>query len=268
MARVEVNGGAVDVHEQGSGPAFFLIHGAGSDGGMWAEDAAWLAESWRFITYDRRGYQGSSESPRDWAAHTDDAIALLEKLDAAPAVVAGYSAGAMAALGVCVQRPELVERLVLIDPVVHPRKSMTPGLAATFVRMQLARRVRGAEAGMRVWMPYVTSHSTGGSLWTSGRMRPERRERVLGNGEGVFADLGSRESPALTEEAIRAIDKPVAIIGAGLSPSFIKRSIERLRELLPRAEFAEVAEAGHVLAFEQPEEFRRVLTEALTPVAS
>jgi len=32
---------------------------------------------------DGRGYGGSSESPRDWQAHREDAIALIDALDAA-----------------------------------------------------------------------------------------------------------------------------------------------------------------------------------------
>jgi alpha-beta hydrolase superfamily lysophospholipase len=66
------------------------------------------------IAYDRRGYTRSGgEVVRSAAEHTRDAAAVLEALNARPAVVVGTSAGATIALDLAVDavvigtRPEI-----------------------------------------------------------------------------------------------------------------------------------------------------------------
>jgi 3-oxoadipate enol-lactonase len=82
-----------------------FVHGVGTPGELWARDLASLARDCRLIVYDRRGYGVSSESPRDWQAHREDAIALIDALGAAPAVLVGYSGGSIIAVDVALKRP-------------------------------------------------------------------------------------------------------------------------------------------------------------------
>lgn len=256
----------LNVFDQGSGPPVLLIHGAGSTGEMWARDLEPLADRFRIITYNRRGYPGSGESPGDWEGHGRDASELIESLGVGPVPVAGYSAGAIAALWVALNRPELVERLVLLDPVVHGSKTVTPRFVAVFARYQLVRRLRGARAAVPIWYAYGTSRSDGsGSVWADPAIPEARRELLLGAADGVAADFGSgvglEEVPA---EALAGIDKPTTIIAAALSPPFIRKSVERLRGLMPQARVVTIEGSGHILAYDQPERFRAALEEALT----
>ena len=265
MTTVSVGDSTVRVFDQGTGPPVLLIHGVGSTGEMWAGDIEPLTDRFRIVTHNRRGYPGSAESPGDWAGHGADAAALIESLDLAPAAVVGYSGGAIAALWVALNRPELVERLVLVDPVVHGLKSITPRFAAVFARYQLVRRLRGPRAAVGIWFGYATARSDGsGSVWADPAMPEERRARLLGAAEGVAADFGSgdgqKEVPA---ERLAGIDRPVTIIEASLSVPFIRRSIERLKGLMPQASVVTIEGAGHILAYDRPEEFRAALAEAL-----
>jgi len=70
--------------QQGSGPPVLFVHGVGASGELWVRDIGPLARDCRLIVYDRRGYGGSSESPRDWQAHRKDAVALIEALEPCP----------------------------------------------------------------------------------------------------------------------------------------------------------------------------------------
>lgn len=266
MTTVSAGNSSLNVFDQGTGPPVLLIHGVGSTGEMWARDVEPLAERFRIVTYNRRGYPGSGESPGDWAGHAADAAALIESLDLAPAAVVGYSGGAIAALWVALNRPELVERLVLVDPVVHVSKSVTPRFAAVLARYQLVRRLRGARAAAPVWFGYATSRSDGsGSVWADPGVPESRRALLLGAADGVAADFGSgdgrKEVPA---ERLAGIDKPVFIIEAALSVPFIRKAVKRLAGLLPQARVLSVEGAGHTLAYDRPEEFRAALAEALT----
>ena len=238
------------------------MHGAGIDGALWAKDAAWLGEGRRFVTYNRRGYGASGPSPRDWRAHGDDAVALLESLGGGPAVVCGHSGGALIALDVALRRPDLVERLVLSDPLVHPRAFVTPGFVARLARIQAMRRLQGEEAAVARWIRYVSSHSDGSPSWWD-RAPESRRRRVVGNAAAIFADLGSSGAGHMTDERVRSVAPPVAIVAAGLSPRFVRRSVARMERLLPAARVERVPRAGHALAADDPEGFRAALERAL-----
>jgi 3-oxoadipate enol-lactonase len=104
---LELDGARLAYWEVGSGQPVVFVHGVGTSGELWARDLAALAEDCRLIVYDRRGYGASSESPRDWRAHRDDAIALIDALRAAPAVLVGYSGGSIIALDLTLRRPDM-----------------------------------------------------------------------------------------------------------------------------------------------------------------
>src|SRR5688500_3816774 len=88
--------------ESGSGASVLLIHETATGAGVWDRVAEAIAESGRAIAYDRRGWGGST-APDDYRRTTveeqsEDAAVLLEKLDAAPAVLCGAGLGAVIAL--------------------------------------------------------------------------------------------------------------------------------------------------------------------------
>ena len=116
MRPVNVGNVRLEVWDGGAGPPLLFIHGVATSGQMWAADLADLAADFRLLVYNRRGYGASSNSPHNWGAHAEDAVALIEKLSASPAVLVGYSGGAIVAVNVALKRPDLIARLILLDP--------------------------------------------------------------------------------------------------------------------------------------------------------
>lgn len=99
-------------------PRVVCLHGVTAAGGHFrrlAEDH--LADRFRIIAPDLLGH-GSSPYEPPWRieSHLD---ALLATVDDRPATWLGHSFGARLALELAVRRPELVERLVLLDPAVE-----------------------------------------------------------------------------------------------------------------------------------------------------
>lgn len=97
-----------------------------------------LAEGRRIWAPDLRGH-GRSRLPlpgvqTDWSIYRDDLIALLEGLSQGPIVLAGHSMGGVSGLLAAAKRPDLVSRLVLLDPVIWPRP------ASLLFRLPLAGR--------------------------------------------------------------------------------------------------------------------------------
>ena len=101
MPRINVgteNGGPVEIHyeDHGSGRPVVLIHGYPLDGNSWErQERELLANGYRVISYDRRGF-GRSSRPAvgyDYDTFTADLNALLEHLHVADVALVGFSMG-------------------------------------------------------------------------------------------------------------------------------------------------------------------------------
>jgi pimeloyl-ACP methyl ester carboxylesterase len=245
----------------GSGRPVLFIHGVATLGELWAADLAPLASDCRIIAYDRRGYGSSSGSPGSWETHADDAIALIEGLNAAPAVVIGYSAGSIIALDLALRRPDLLSGIVLLDPAFNLRRCMTPRFLATFAMVQLSRRMGRDRAAVERWLRYVSSYSTGGSAYDK-KTPPERREMLLRNAAGIFADFDSGGG-SVDESRLASVSVPITLVELKLSPPFLRRSCQRLKELLPQARSRAIEHSGHWAGLDAREELLSILRESV-----
>lgn len=116
--------------EAGEGTPLLMIHGAACDSEFFFSLGARMSEQYRVILYDRRGYgrsgisvTGAHDSTAHFSRLASDAACVLRQMDAAGAVVLGCSYGALAALYLAYQYPELVSRTLLHEP---PAYSMLP----------------------------------------------------------------------------------------------------------------------------------------------
>ena len=124
-------------HEAGSGETVLLIHGSGPGVSAWAN---WrlvippLAEQFHVLAPDLVGF-GYSERPERitygkavWVEHL---IAFLEATGVRRCSIVGNSLGGALAIALADERPDLVDRLVLMGAAAVPFP-MTEGLAAVW----------------------------------------------------------------------------------------------------------------------------------------
>ena len=260
MEVVDLDGRRLATWDHGEGTPLLLIHGVGTSGALWQTDLAELAADCRVIVYDRRGYGASSDSPGDWESHRDDAAALLDELGAKPAVVVGYSGGAMIALDLALQRPELLRALVLLDPAFNLKRCITPGLVGHMSAARLLNRFGRPRRGAKHWMRYVSSHPSGDCAFD--RSPPERREALLDGAGGIFADADSGLGN-VPEDRLGRIKIPTTIVDCKLSPSFLRRSCGRLRELMPQARTVTLEESGHHVGIDAREDLVALLRDVV-----
>jgi len=117
----EVAGTRLHVRDGGprGAPAIVLIHGLGASLHTWEPWAAGLSDRFRVIRFD---LPGSGLSPPDATGDYTDArslallAALMERLGVARATIVGHSVGGRIAWSFAAQRPDRVERLVLLAP--------------------------------------------------------------------------------------------------------------------------------------------------------
>jgi pimeloyl-ACP methyl ester carboxylesterase len=103
--------------EHGEGEPLVLMHGGLVDARFFEPNLPALAEHFHVYTPERRGHGHTPdvEGPITYQLMTDDTIAFLETVVGQPADLVGHSDGAFVAMLVAMQRPELVNRLVMIS---------------------------------------------------------------------------------------------------------------------------------------------------------
>jgi pimeloyl-ACP methyl ester carboxylesterase len=103
--------------DHGDGEPLVLMHGGLTDSRFLEPNLGPLAGRFHVYTPDRRGHGRSPdvEGPITYQLMADDTIAFLEQVVGGPAHLVGHSDGAVVAMLVAMQRPELVRRLVMIS---------------------------------------------------------------------------------------------------------------------------------------------------------
>jgi pimeloyl-ACP methyl ester carboxylesterase len=279
MAQWVINDTAIETSESGSGEPLVLVHGSASDLRTWHLHQQAFAERYRVISYSRR-YHWPNEvigEATDYAMqqHVADLGKLLRSLDAAPAHLVGHSYGAFLCLLLALQDPSLVRSLVLAEPPV-----ITLFVSSTPKPLELLRllvtRPRTAAAIMRFGARGVVPASKafrrgdmetglrtfGEAVFGSGgydRLPEARKAQVWDNRTNVQAELlGSGFAPLDTEE-LRRLQVPSLLLNGEKSLSLFHVLNERLGELLPTVERAEIPGASHMMHEDNPAAFRQAV---------
>src|SRR5438874_2093721 len=120
---VEVNGVRLHCMVEGEGPLVLLLHGFPETSHAWRKQIPALAERFRVVAPDLRGY-GGSDKPKGIAAYrasvlADDIAGLIHAFGAERAHVVGHDWGGAVAWTVAIDHPDLIDRLVALN-CPHP----------------------------------------------------------------------------------------------------------------------------------------------------
>ena len=191
--------------EEGS-PLAVLVHGVTASSRTWWRVAPWFTENgWRAVAVDLRGH---GKSPRathslgleDLASDLHETVAALLKLEKRVDVLLGHSLGALAALELCREHGDLVERLVLEEP--PGSESIDFDEISRSVEADVARAREAPEAHKREQLEENPSWSEGDSITNVESLRDCDAEPVAAMvRNGLHYDLttmvGSVEVPTL-----------------------------------------------------------------------
>ena len=246
------DGGELHVEECGAGRPVLLLHGHGASMRTFSLMAASLAAGGcRVIAIDQRGFGRSSPVPPmfGFSGLVDDAAPELEALDLRRAIVVGHSMGGGVALGLAVDRPEIVaERvsaIVLINssgrgPADRPlTRAKFTALDWQFLE-RLGRNPRHGLVLARANFGPEPRRSHVDAVRSIGTDSPVERRRGFAR-----RLLGIDLSRALSQVAV-----PVLVLaGAADAVVPIEESV-RTVDLIPGARIETFAHAGHMLPLE------------------
>ena len=234
MPILEARGVELAWIERGAGRTVLLVHETAANASVWSAVAEALSDQARAVAYDRRGW-GASSAPEGYRRTTveeqsEDAAALLESLDAAPAVITGAGIGTMIALDLLLRRPDLVSGTLLVEPpVLQMLPVATEALSEDQRRLEMA-----AGTGESVIDLYLS-----GGLPTLGaeviRLPDELVSAASQRPASVVAEMGVATGWRAPLPSLAAAEHPSVIVTAPSTPALIRDASAALAERLAGA---------------------------------
>ncbi len=239
MPTLEARGIEIAWSEAGDGSPVLLVHETAAAGDVWGGVAEAVSAEARAISYDRRGW-GATSAPEGYRRTTieeqsEDAAALLEGVNAVPAVIAGAGVGAMIALDLLLRRPELVTATVLVEPPVLQLLPMaTEMLSEDRRRLEIA-----ASSGENVIELYLS-----GALPAFGpgvnRLPEEQLAAARERPASVIAEMGIATGWRAPLPRLAATGRPSTIVTSLSTPPLLRDASAALAERLADASLREV----------------------------
>ena len=236
------------------GQPIVFIHGAGFDHTVWVLPARYFArKGFRVVALDLPGH-GRSEGPAltsveamsDWIVEVSETLALKDL------VVVGHSMGSLVAYCLAAQKPDLVNKMVLLG-------TSSP-MPVTDLLLDAARDNHHAAIDMaNTW-----SHSAGGSLGSAenpGVSNLNSDERLLERAKaGVyFADFKACND--YDSARLGPIDTPSLVLMGDQDKMTPARAGIAVSELLPDCKTRIISDCGHSMLSEKPNEVLDALSD-------
>lgn len=261
---LDVRGVATNYHDVGTGDPVLLIHGSGPGVTAWANWRLTMPELSRWMRVIAPDVPGFGYTERtgamryDVESWTEHLVAFLEALELPRVHVVGNSFGGALALRLATQRPDLVDRLVLMGSV-GVSFDITPGLDAVWgfePSLESMRRLLDVFAHDRSLLSDELAVS---------RLEAATRPGVQEAFSAMFPAPRQDSVDALTvdEDLVRTIDRPVLLVHGRDDQVIPLATSLRLLELIDRSQLHVFGRCGHWVQIEHAAAFNRLVVDFL-----
>ena len=248
---------AIDLsfEETGDGPPLIILHGLFGQGRNWIGIAKALAGDFRVLTVDLRNHGASPWSNEmNYSVMAEDVTTLIRReCDGGPVLVVGHSMGGKTTMVLALTRPDLVERLSVVDIAPVPYDHDFDAHLEAMANMNTGALTRRAEAEAVLLDAVGDIHI---ASFLARNLKPAE------HGEGFewlinVTAIATHMDEILDFpifEADDAYEAPALFLAGGTSDyiqSFHQAEIERL---FPNADTQIIDDAGHWVHAEKPGE--------------
>ena len=243
---------AVHWHRSGDGPPLLLLNGWTASGLAWPQ--AWLRrleKTYDVIRIDNRGTGWSRSAPWPFTIVdlADDARDVLRACGSDRAAVLGISMGGMIAQELAIRHSDIVERLVLAA-TRPPTPAHTP-MSRDALRLAMSRP--GPDQPLREFIVRTWAQTTGDGFAAA---HPEALDEL---GDQIMQRISPRSGRFNQIRAIMSwhgpqrlsrVAVPATVVHGDQDPLIGVDNGRRLAQLIPCAQYVELAGVGHLVAHE------------------
>ena len=258
MERVDIGGITLEYEEQGSGEPIVFIHGAHMGDTYLPLMGQAALKDYRLIGYHRRGYAGSNrpDGPLSVSEHAADCLALMRKLNATPAHVAGHSSGGAIALQLALDAPEAVRSLVLLEPAlleVASGQALFEALGPSVAKFEAGDKAGAVDTFLRAVCGEDYRRAVEPQM-------PGALDQAAADADSFFTgELPAVGEWSFTREDAARIKQPVLSVMGANSDAAIGLPVfgeinQRVLDWFPNAKPFVLPGAAHLLQVEKPRE--------------
>jgi pimeloyl-ACP methyl ester carboxylesterase len=247
----------------GDGEPIVVLHATGFLGRIYRPLAERLREIGRVYSYDQRGHADSAASPDgnyDWTLTMRDLEGFITTMGWRNVRAIGHSAGATAIGGLAAERPDLVSRAVLVEPVIFESPTApelgwrNPFIERTLKRKRVFDSVEAMVSNFDHKPPYNTWRKDMLLDYCEFGTRPTpdgRRE--LKCAPEVEAKLYETAADFDGLQRILRCKIPLLIMFGARSDSLGATLSGKIADQLKTAQVIDVPDTGHFMPMEKPE---------------
>ena len=250
--------------EAGRGAPVVFVHGSIGDDSYWTDQIAAFSKRYRAIAYSRRyNFPNSNPAARGYSAVMDaqDLAAFIKKMHLGKVYLIGHSYGALTALFLATEHPELIRAVVLAEPpavsllqhLPAEQASIGQALFADIQARMIGPMKKAFAAGKRdqgvgIFINYVFDDPR---AWE--RMPPADRADAMRDAHewDVMMTSGTL-FPTIDPAAIRKIRVPVLVMSGGASYKFLGYIDQEIVRLIPNSRSIVYPDAGHQMWYKYP----------------
>ncbi len=269
---------AADEDGDPAGPPVVLVHGGGQTRHAWGTTLATLAsQGWHGYSMDLRGHGDSEWAPDgDYSldAFAADLVAVATTLPSPPALVGASLCGLASQAAIAESDHPVARALVLVD--VAPRveesgvariKDFMTGNLEGFATLDEAADVIAA------YNPHRPRPKDLSGLAKNLRQQPDGRWRWHWDPRFISGTSGSPDEtratviePTRLRRDAERLKVPTLLVRGRMSDLLSEEGAQELLQLVPHAQYADVAGAGHMVAGDRNDSFNEAVVRFLTEV--
>jgi pimeloyl-ACP methyl ester carboxylesterase len=241
-------------------PPMVCLHGHTGQARIWDEFAEAMRDSYHVYAVDQRGHGESGHAKDGYARDrfVEDLAAFVDALELERFTLSGLSMGGWHSMLYTAGHPDRVERIVMVDIGPEPSEE---SVAAAVSRPQTPMHFNSIEDAV-AWM-------RSGNPWASDRrLKKDAQDKMKQTDDSGWTwkadhDLFNVPLPDMSDpgligrywSALETIPCPILEVRGSESPLVSDAVLDRMKDAATDLTSVDVANAGHVVTVDQPEDF-------------
>ena len=260
---ITVNNNTIHYTKHGSGKPIILVHGFAGSTYTWRKLIPLLSDRYTVYAVDLLGF-GLSDKPGDGnydlKSQSNLVLGFMDALRIPSATLAGHSMGGVVVAYAAIEKPEMVDSLILVSPGFYGRgapaflKYLFFPLDRFMARQFYTKRVR-AQSLTR----YFYNKSLLSDEIITAYLLPAKTPGAVEALEYMMATVTTQTYEGSAEH----ITQPTLIIWGEKDRANLPADAERLKQEIKQSSLIYIPECGHYVQEEKPEELAEEIKDCL-----